>query len=275
MHRWARSEGVWATAFIVLLALAASAEEPAPTPAATPAPAATPERDIEPEAIAIVGRMTELLGKVQTLHYVAESSYDSVQPDGQKIEFGAHREVTARRPDRVRLDTTDRDGSRRTVRYDGKLLSVVSEDKKVYATIARTGTIDQIVDYVHADLGIPMPLSELFSPDLPAVLRDEMYSARYVGAELLGDVRCDHVAFRSEELGVQMWIAQGGAPLPHRIVIDYETSMGEPQFRADFVKWELAGRAPDSLFAFEPPRGFERITFVPRKRSLPAPEVTR
>lgn len=255
----------WAAAFTVLLALAASAEEPAPTP----------EREVEPEAIAIVGRMTELLGKVQSLHFVVESSYDSVQPDGQKIEFGAHREVTARRPDRVRLDATDRDGSQRTIRYDGKLLSVVSETQKVYATIARSGTIDEIVDYVHADLGIPVPLSELFSPDLPAVLRDEMYSARYVGVELLGDMRCDHLAFRSEELGVQMWIAQGGAPLPRRIVVNYESSMGEPQFRADFVKWELAGRAPDSLFAFERPPGFERITFVPRKRSLPPPAVTR
>jgi hypothetical protein len=152
---------------------------------------------------------------------------------------------------------------------------VVSEDQKAFATIERSGTLDEIVDYVNADLGIPMPLSELFSPELPALLRDEMSSARYVGAELLGDMRCDHLAFRSNEVGVQMWIAQGGAPLPRRIVIDYESSLGEPQFRADFVKWELAGRAPDSLFTFEPPPGFERITFVPRKRSLPAPETAR
>jgi len=257
----------WVAATALLLALAASAEEPAP--------ARAPERDADPEAIAIVARMTELLGKVQSVHYVSDTSYDAVQPDGQKIEFGAHREVTARRPDRVRLDTTDRDGSRRTIRYDGKLLSVVSEDQKVYATIERAGTLDEIVDYVNADLGIPMPLSELFSPDLPKLLDDEMVSARYVGAEQLGDTRCDHVAFRNEEVGVQIWIAQGGAPLPRRIVIDYESSVGEPQFRADFVKWELAGRAPDSLFAFEPPPGYERITFVPRKRSLPAPEAGR
>lgn len=251
----------WTAAGALLLAFAAGAEEPAPESA----------RDADPEAIAIVSRMSELLAKVQTLHYVADTAYDSVQIDGQKIEFGARREVTARRPDRIRLDTVDRDGTRRTIRYDGKLLSVVNESEKAFATVEHTGTIDTLADYVHADLGIPTPLSELLSPDLPKLLTEKMLSARYVGAELLGDTRCDHLAFRNEEVGVQLWITEAGAP--RRVVINYETSVGEPQFRADFVKWEIAAPAPDALFRFQRPPGYERVVFIPRKRSPPAPEA--
>jgi len=251
--------GWGAAAAALLLAVAAGAEEPAPAP----------ERDIDPDAIALVTRMSELLGKVQTLHYVADTAYDAVQPDGQKIEFGARREVTAHRPRRIRLESTDRDGTRRTLRYDGKLLSIVNENEKAYATVERTGTLDELADYVHADLGIPTPLSELLSPDLPKLLTDEMQSARYVGAELLDGKRVDHLAFRNEEVGVQLWIEQGSAPLPRRVVIDYEGSIGEPQFRADFVTWEIAGKAPDALFRFEPPAGYERVVFVPRKRTPP------
>lgn len=250
-----------AAALLLLLAVAASAEEPAPEP----------ERDVDPEAIELVTRMSELLAKVQTLHYVVDTSYDSVQADGQKIEFGAHREVTARRPDHIRLDTTDRDGTRRVIRYDGKLLSVVNESEKAFASVARTGTIDELADYVHADLGIPTPLSELLSPELPKLLTEEMESARYVGSELLDGKRCDHLAFRNEEVGVQLWITEAGAP--RRVVINYESSIGEPGFRADFLKWELAAPAPDALFRFQPPPGFERVVFIPRKRTAPPPEV--
>jgi hypothetical protein len=93
-----------------------------------------------------------------------------------------------------------------------------------------------------------------------------MESARYVGEATLRGVPCDHVAFRNDEVGVQLWVARKGDPLPRRIVITYEHAVEEPQFRADFLEWDLSPRTPDSLFRFEPPGDFERITFVPRKR---------
>jgi hypothetical protein len=221
---------------------------------------------VDEEALAVVRRMTDVLGKSQSVRFEIETSYDAVQTDGQKIEFGATREITARRPDRLRSDRTDRDGSRRTVRYDGQQLVVSDPDAKVWAAVPRTGTLDALADYVSEELGIPMPLSELFSPELPQLLEDRMESARYVGEVTLRGVPCDHVAFRNDEVGVQLWVARKGDPLPRRIVITYEQAVEEPQFRADFLEWDLSPRTPDSLFRFEPPGDFERITFVPRKR---------
>ena len=75
--------------------------------------------------------------------------------------------------------------------------------------------------------------------------------------------------------GLQLWIAREGDPLPQRIVITYENAVDEPQYRADFDEWDLSLRTPDSLFTFEPPKDFERITFVPRKQRAAVQEVGR
>jgi hypothetical protein len=248
-----------------LLAASARAQEPA-APAAPPA-AEAEARDVDEEAIAVVQRMTDALGKPTSLRFEIETSYDAVQTDGEKIEFGAVRTITVRRPDRLRSDVVDRSGDQRTVRYDGQQLVMSDPEQRVWAAVPRTGNLDALVDYLTEELGVPMPLSELFSPELPDLLGDRMLSGRYVGKGTLRGVPYDHVAFRNEEAGVQFWIAREGVPLPQRIVITYENAVDEPQFRADFDEWELSPRTPDSLFRFEPPEGFERIAFVPRKRA--------
>ena len=255
----------------LVLATTAWAEEPA-------APAAAPvavDEAVDEEALAVVKRMTEVLGKATSVRFEIETSYDAVQTDGEKIEFGGTREVTVRRPDRLRSDRTDRDGSQRTLRYDGQQLVVSDPDKKVWAVLARTGKLDALVDYVTEELGIDVPLAELFSPELPQLLGDRMESGRYVGELTLRGVPCDHVAFSNDEVGLQLWVARKGDPLPRRIVITYENAVEEPQFRADFLEWDLSPHTPESLFRFEPPGDFERIAFVPRKRAARSQEAGR
>jgi hypothetical protein len=148
-------------------------------------------------------------------------------------------------------------------------------EQKVCASMPRTGPVDELVDYVTEELGVPIPLADLLSPELPELLVDRALSGRYVGRETLDDVPVDHVAFRNEEVGVQFWIAREGDPLPRRIVITYENSVDAPQFRAQFDEWDLSPRTPDSLFRFEPPEGFERIAFVPRKQRATGQEAGR
>jgi len=255
-----------------LLAASAGAQQPAAPAAGTPA---TETRDVDEEAVAVVQRMTDALGKATSLRFEIESSYDAVQTDGEKIEFGARRTITIRRPDRLRSDLVDRSGDQRTVRYDGQQLVMSDPEQKVWAAVPRTGNLDALVDYVTEELGVPMPLSELFSPELPQILGDRMLSGRYVGRGTLRGVPYDHVAFRNEEVGVQLWIAREGDPLLQRIVITYENAVDEPQYRADFDEWDLSLRTPDSLFTFEPPKDFERIAFVPRKQRAAVQEVGR
>ncbi len=83
-----------------------------------------------------------------------------------------------------------------------------------------------------------------------------------VGDETLAGKECTHVAFRTSDRDIQVWIEQGERPLPLRIVITYSADEGTPQFWAQFLRWELGVEAPDELFTYVPPEGAERLDFL-------------
>jgi hypothetical protein len=217
-----------------------------------------------------VEAMATFLAKAPRLSFTADCSYDVVQDSGQKIEFGEVRAITLRRPDRARIDTTRRDGTRRGLLFDGKQLAAFDVDEKVYATVDKAGTTDTALDYFKNDLDMRLPLSELLSTDLPQKLSGALGSARLVGEETLNGVATDHVALRGDTADLQLWIARTGDPLPQRLVITYRLAEGQPQFEADFSNWNLAPDVPDSVFTFTPAEGAEQIPFlVPRSEKQP------
>jgi hypothetical protein len=71
-----------------------------------------------------------------------------------------------------------------------------------------------------------------------------------------------HLVGRTDTVNFQIWIADGDQPLPLRLVLTYPKAPGQPQFRTQFVNWNLAPEAADSLFAFAPPVGANRIPFA-------------
>jgi hypothetical protein len=111
-------------------------------------PATATEHDGPDErAAARIDAMVNALSKATRLRATIDANWDVTQPTGEKIEFGETRVMTIRRPDRVRVETTRRDGTRRVFLFDGTQLAVFDVDLKVYATAARPGTLDAALDY--------------------------------------------------------------------------------------------------------------------------------
>jgi hypothetical protein len=214
--------------------------------------------------------MANFLAKAQSLSVVADCTYDVVQDSGQKIEFGERRAMTLRRPDRVRVDVTRRDGARRGLLFDGAQLTAFDTDEKVFATVRKPGTADAALAYFTDDLNMRLPLRELLATDLPQELRKVLGTARLVGEEKIAGVATDHIAFRADAVDVQVWIAREGDPLPQRIVITYRTAEGQPQFAADLSDWNLKPEAPDSRFTFTPEAGAEQIPILAPRADEPA-----
>ena len=240
------------------LRLAAGAE-----PEAAPAPQAEETQD--EDAAAVLQRMAELLAAAPGLAVTIGSEYDAVQADGQKIEFGETRRVALRRPDRLRVDGERRDGQRRGLLFDGKELAVFDLDGGVFASVPKTGSVDDAIDYFVDDLEMRLPLHDLLSTRLPEALAEAGGSgAEFIEEESIGGALCDHVAVRGTGVDFQVWVEQGERPLPRRIVITYKDAPGQPQFRATLSGWDLAAELPDSLFVFEPAEGAEKIPFAPR-----------
>src|SRR5215471_11170385 len=83
--------------------------------------AAKPE--IEEKAMAVVKRMAAFLTQAQRFSVAVDIGFDVVQDFGQKIEFGETRQMVFRRPDRVRIDATKRNGSKSGMIFDGKAIA--------------------------------------------------------------------------------------------------------------------------------------------------------
>jgi len=89
--------------------------------------AANPE--IEEQAMAVLKRMAEFLSQAQRFSVTVDTGFDVVQDSGQKIEFGETRQVVLRRPDRVRIEATKRNGSKSGMFFNGKDLAAFNTRK--------------------------------------------------------------------------------------------------------------------------------------------------
>jgi hypothetical protein len=249
------------TWLIVVFLVVACAGMPTPSTAATARHA---------QAMAIFKHMADFLSQAQRFSVTAEIGFDVVQSSGEKIEFGETRQFLIRRPDRARIDITKRDGGTSGFHFDGQEIAVFNTREQVYATVAKQGTLDEAIDYFINDLDMRFPLAEFFSTQLAEALPAKVRSAYNVGQERIMGVPCEHLTFQGDQADLQLWVAQGDQPLPHRLVITYKAAEGQPQFWTQFSDWNLSPDVSDALFAFTPPEGAARIAFATRQ---PVPAV--
>jgi hypothetical protein len=227
------------------------------------------------DAISTLGRMSEFLASRPMFRFESNIRYDTIQPSGQKIEFGSHRKLAFVAPNRARVDVQHWDGPSELMTFDGSRLSSALPDARVYATVEFEGTVREATDYLGAEHSISSPLLELVRRDLADELADRVVSARDLGTVILDGTPCDHLAFRGEHLDFQIFIQQGAEPLPRRLVIDYHGAEGSPQFRAQMSQWSLSSELPDKVFRFIPPPGSQRVPFETLLDLLLGPEEDR
>jgi hypothetical protein len=251
---------------------AGAEEKAAARPAAAAAPAAPDVALIEPEAREAVKRMVATLHDAQRMTFEYENSYDTIQADGEMLEFGDHGRTAIRRPDRLAGERRTRSGRHVRYAWNGATVTLVDEGRKVYASTPRSGDLDSLIDFLRDDVGFKMPLADLFSSDLRELLIEHVVAARYVGKEQLDDTEVDHVALRLRTgIDVQLWIRTGKEAVPQRVVLNFATADGRPQFRATLRKWDLDPSLRDGLFELEPPRGARKVPFgLPGRRAAQA-----
>lgn len=242
-------------------------------PAAEPQP---PALAVEPDALAAAKRAGDFLRAQDRFAFTADTAYEVVQDDGARLEFGGTRQYLVRRPDRVRVESRARSGEHRLLVLDGRQLTYAELDANVFARMdfGKPRDIDAVVDLLRDGLGLPLPLAELLRSDPREELTRDLVDAFVVGTETLADTPCDHVALRTDDTELQLWIAQGDEPLLQRIVITYRDEPGEPSFAADLHDWKLGKRSSDRDFRWDAPKDAQRIPFAVRAaRPVSAPAV--
>jgi len=258
-------------------ALAASAPAPQssqPRPAGAPAAAApaaaAPQTDSQREAAKLLKSMAEYLAGLIAFTTVSNNGYETVQPSGQKIEFGESRRISLSRPDKLRIEENASDGVKDLSLFDGRNITMLSADDNVYAQATQPPSIEDALVYFVRDLRMRAPLALLLSThvrtELPALAKDIDYVEE---TKIRGQV-AHHLAGRSDSVDFQVWIADGAKPLPLRIVIVYKKAPGQPRFWADLTEWNTAPKFTSSTFKLVLPTGAKKIPFAVQMQALGA-----
>lgn len=184
--------------------------------------------------------MFDFLAKTKKISVTVDSTYDVLQDSGQLIEFGAINTWNIVRPKFVNINVMSRDGTGRLFYFDGKEITLYDKGENVYAMVSKSGTLDDAFDYYMDKLEMPLPLGELFSEHHPFDLSKDLISATYIGGATINGINSDNLAFQTEDIDIQIWIANGDKPLPQRLVITYKDAPDSPQYRAQFKDWNLS-----------------------------------
>ncbi len=217
--------------------------------------------------------MANFIAKASSFSMKIRSGYDAIQPNGQRIEFGEKRHIYIQRPNHLRVDTKRSDGKQANLTFDGKLLTIVAPNEKVFAQAEKQGSVDEIIVYLTRDFQIPLPLARLLITDFPKQIQNKITTIDYVESSTIFDVMTDHIAIRSTDVDMQMWITKNEQPLPRRIVLTYKNAPGEPQFWAELSEWSISSNIDNEVFNYTLPTGAEKVpllTPVRSKGSIPA-----
>jgi hypothetical protein len=248
--------------WMALAAASATCAAAAQAEPAAAAPASTPEAMRQARARTIMMNMAQFLANAPRFQVSLRSGYDVVQPSGQKIAFHEDRVITVSRPDRLRIEGTRSDGAKALTVFSGKEIVLLDYASKVYARAPQPGALDQTIVYFVRDLGMRLPLAAMLLSRLPAELQERVRSVDYVELTAVDGIPAHHIAARTDTVDAQFWVTDGAQPLPRRVVLTYKNEPGQPQFSADFSKWNLVPAIDDALFAVQAPQELQKVAFA-------------
>src|SRR3954451_23715130 len=104
--------------------------------------------------------MSDYMAQQTRLSFGYDANLEIVTPDHQKIMLANSGTVSFNRPDKIR---TLRDGGFSNVEmvFDGKTLTVLHKNAKVYAQADVPGTLDHLVDELRDKFHKPVPGADL------------------------------------------------------------------------------------------------------------------
>jgi hypothetical protein len=246
---------------------AAAAASGEPQPAAKPQAdggSQAPDYKIDPLAQRIVGRACATLAESKVFTFHAEITFDEVLPSLAKLQFAAATDYAVRKPNDLAVDYESDLGAKRFW-YNGGTLTIFDVPKMMYISTAVPSSIDAMLERVAERNNLTLPLADFALSDPCKHLSNRVLFGSYVGRGDVGGVACDHLAFAESNIDWQIWIQRSGKALPRKVVINYRTTPGLPQYTAVISDWKFPPTIPDARFVPEIPKKAVRIKFVDLK----------
>ena len=212
----------------------------------------------EADAKSLLKAMSDYMAAQTAISFGYDATLEVVTSDDQKLALANSGTVTLNRPDKIRAT---RSGGFADVEmlFDGKTLTLLGKTANLYTQVDVPGTIDHLVDELRDTYNRPLPAADLLMSNAYDELMLDVTDAKDLGSGVIDGVECDFLAFRTDEVDWQIWIAQGERPYPCRYVITSKKIANGPQYSIQIRDWKTGGEVGSDDFGFAAPANAEKI----------------
>jgi hypothetical protein len=227
------------------------------------ASASAQRTNIDTIAVAILDRMSAMIGSLSSCHYTVRSNYDIRSQHLGLVKHGDDEQIYMQGPNKL-LIRSQGDRGERSLYYNGDTLSYYSLENNQFASLALSASIVEMIDTVNKLYGIEFPASDFFYPTFVDDLLSESKNLIYLGMTKVDGKDCYHIAGTTPDMGYQFWISNDAVTLPVKMVIVYSNRDMNPQYEAVLSDWEINPVLPSSLFEFMAPPKAKKIKLAKR-----------
>jgi hypothetical protein len=143
--------------------------------------------------------------------------------------------------------------------FNGKTLSLFRRDQKIYSKLDIPGTVEHLAGELRDKYQRPLPAADLLSANVFEAMMPDVTDVKDLGTGFIRGIECDHIAFRTDEVDWQIWIAQGDRPYPVRVIFTSKKISGSPQYQIDVTNFKTGNQVSTVDFDFVPPQGAKPV----------------
>lgn len=219
-------------------------------------------RRIDTVAVAILDKMSAIIGDLGSCSVTIKSNYDVTSKGLGLIKHSDEEHLYLHGPNKLLLKSEGDRGSR-DFYYDGKTLSYYSLDRNQYGQITAPASLVEMIDTVNRLYGIEFPAADFLYPTFVDDILGDSKELVYLGLTTVDGKECYHIAGMGTDKSFQFWISDDAYTLPVKMVIVYTTKPMNPQYEAVLSDWQVNPTLPDAIFDFTIPHKAKKVKLVP------------
>ena len=202
--------------------------------------------------------MSDYLGKQSKMSFDLDTSLEVVTKDEQKLSLTSSGSLTMVRPDKVRMV---RHGgfANAELYFNGKNLTLFRRDQNLYSKVDIPGSVEHLTEQLRDKYQRPLPAADLLSANVYDAMMPDVTDVKDLGSGFIRGIECDHIAFRTNEVDWQVWIARGDRPYPVRVVFTSKKVAGSPQYQIDVTNFKTGDQVSNVDFNLVPPPGAKLV----------------
>lgn len=225
-----------------------------------PAPAVAQE-NIEEDALNVLNGMSGTLLSLDKFSVATEIELELVDLQGQKLQFISSGNIEVQRPGNMRIS---RKGAviDAEVYLSNSLLTIYGKNINAYMQFPQQESIDQAVELIETTLDFDAAGADFLGNNPYERLLAGTTSGVHVGMTVVQGQPAHHLAFRTDLVDWQIWVADSASPLPLKYTVTSKWITGSPQYSIRFTNWNTNAEFDAATFEFQPEENTSQVEVI-------------